>query len=165
MEIIEKNIFILAIFFWILIATFIKKNLDINKNKIVYLGLIIPITNFLYNHFQNKKVNHDKDYRDQVYMRWFFDRIHTNSIAIATAVFALGLLTEPRMGTEFIKIIPLYILTIFFGVGLNLSMLFIVTKKQEIFIAKLKSIFLSYGIGTMMIGMLYTFSFFYLKKK
>ena len=164
MEIIEKNIFIIGIFFWFWIALLSTKNININKHKIIYIAYIIPTISLLYNHFHNKKINIDKEYNDIDYMKWLFDRIHNNSLYIATGVFAIGLLTEPRMGKKFKEIIPFYVLTIFFGVGLNLSIFFTTTKHEDIFFSKLKTIFLSYGIGTMMIGMLYTLSLFNSKK-
>jgi len=139
---------------------FAMKNINVMKYKLVIVALIYPLINLYYNHIKNPEINKKKKYRDSKYMEWLFDRIHNNSLYIATGVFALNGITQKLIGKNYKKIIPYYAATIFFGVCVNLAIFFSSSEYDDDLIAKFKSISLTYGIAFMSIGIFYTIQLF-----
>jgi len=157
---INKNIFLIGIIIWLVFAYIIIRVIPINKHPLVIIGLLYPIMILSYNYISeinDAEKKYEKTY-DNKKLLWLFDRIHTNSLYIATGVFALNGITQQILGKSYMKIIPFYILTILFGVCINLVIYLTKGIKEDILISKIKTISLTYGISFMSIGILYTLS-------
>ena len=148
-----QNIFLIALIFWILIILLINKYLDVNIN-ILILASIFPILNLLYNHLNIKK--NDNYLLESKKLYWLSDRLHTNSLYIATGVFAVNGVTQKIIGERYKKIMPYYLITIFLCVCVNLILFNSSNRDEKIIITHFKQIFLTYGIALMSIGILKT---------
>ena len=148
-----KNIFLLAFIFWILVIILLHKIFSINIYLLI-IASIYPLFNLYYNH---KNLDKNNDYlisSNKLY--WLSNRLHTNSLYIATGVFAINGVTQKLLGKEYLKIIPYYIITIFLGVCFNLVLFNSSNDNDKILITHIKQVFLTYGIAVMSIGILQT---------